>query len=320
MKGSFSLQRNGQSSLMLRITWLCCLLFALSASASSTTPADTFTLLTYNVRGLPPAVTEDDPVARLTAIANHLDDGAYALVLLQEVFAFHELFGGQDKPLERYAGPDGQVTARNLLAVAITKIPCWFSEYCQMPANSGVQSLVFDSEIPSDLLLAQAYTDCHGVWRAANDCLAGKGFVAIRLTVFGQEIHVYNTHLDAGRGEPDREARRQQLAELAAAIDAHSRGVHLIVAGDLNLRLLDPDDQRAFTEFLMATGLEDSGIHEQHPHPDDYHQLDYVLFKSGESGVLRVISGGEAEEFRTPDDKPLSDHPPLFVTFAVASG
>ena len=57
---------------------------------------------------------------------------------------------------------------------------------------------------------------CHGWLRYANDCLASKGVLRVRVRLpDGGEIDLYDTHLDAGTDEEDRAARWAQLRRWA---------------------------------------------------------------------------------------------------------
>ena len=168
-------------------------------------------------------------------------------------------------------------------------------------------------------MVTEAYQDCHGLWSAANDCFASKGFIGLELYINGHLLHVYNTHLDAGRNPEDRATRHRQLAQLATAIETFSSDASVIVAGDLNLRRTDAADALLLTEFLTTTGLRDSGAKEPYPFLDGYRMVDYILFRAHTTTELNVTHGGEAHEFRLALDEPLSDHPPLFIELTVSS-
>ena len=122
-------------------------LTVLADPAPSTTHVS---LLTYNVRGLPPVLTDDDPLNRISEIQTHLQARRYDIVLLQELFAFAPLIQAAERPPAKFfSGPAARITDNNILGVALAKIPCWISAYCQMPADSGLASLVYAPGIQS---------------------------------------------------------------------------------------------------------------------------------------------------------------------------
>lgn len=278
--------------------------------------ANPLSLLTYNVRGLPPSASQDDPDERTTQINKLLGGRRYDVVLLQESFAFAHKF--QQSALYTYPGPSGELTLKNWFGVLVAGIPCAFDAYCELPGSSGLISLVYAPGTQPQLLRSTPYNVCHGVFNHSNDCLANKGFVAFTIQWQGNPLHIYNTHLDAGRDLRDRSVRAAQLQQLAAAIAAESNDVNVIVAGDLNLRRSDPEDQQTLNHFLNATGLVSSGIVEQLPHADDFRGVDYILFRPAEQTQIHVLVGGEAAEFRDVQAQPLSDHPPLYARLAFA--
>ena len=104
-------------------------------------------------------------------------------------------------------GPAESWTLNNWFGVLVAGIPCAFDAYCELPGSSGLISLVYAPGTQPQLLRSTPYNVCHGVFNHSNDCLANKGFVAFTIQWHGNPLHIYNTHLDAGRDLRDRSVR-----------------------------------------------------------------------------------------------------------------
>ena len=169
----------------------------------------------------------------------------------------------------------------------------------------------------SERLLAQhreAYDLCAGWVGGANDCLASKGFLYVRLALGdGIAIDFYDTHLDAGDGAADRRVRATQLARLAAAIEEHSDGAPVIVAGDFNLRDDEPGERALLQSFLASLKLRDSGARLADPKQWP-RRIDYIFYRSGGGVAVDAVAAGEALEF-VDGERPLRDHPALYARF-----
>jgi endonuclease/exonuclease/phosphatase family metal-dependent hydrolase len=243
-------------------------------------------VVTYNTHGLPAWIARDDPERRFPVIGRLLD--AYDLAVVQEDFYHHELLLGAITLPLRARGNE----------------------------RSGLTTL---SRLPAARLVetqAEPYEICSGWILGANDCLADKGFLRTRMALpNGARVDFVNTHLDAGRAEADREARRAQLELLAERLRETSNGVPLVVGGDLNLHHDDPRDRALLDRFVVALGLADS---EARPEPGSgWSRIDYLLTRSGDAASIEVLGAGMAGEF-VHDGAPLSDHPALWARLRVA--
>lgn len=294
-------------------------LLALLLATTSRGSAEAFSLLTYNIKGLPPLVLEDAGPARIIDISQHLK--GYDLVMLQEVFAYRDLVQSTARPMNWFDGPAAQFSWKLLPALIPLYLPCKLSQFCEMPSSAGLAVMTFHPALHSSLLVSHRFADCHGILKSSNDCMAAKGLVGIAVSVGKHQIHVYTTHLDAGRGSDDQLAREQQLIELAQAIKKYSQGHALLVGGDLNLQRADRRDMTMLATFLEATNLTNSGAFENPDCNFGCKGLDYILYRSG--GHTRVSIGStsksQADQFIDSKGDALSDHPPLVVTFTLAS-
>ena len=244
-------------------------------------------VVTYNTHGLPAWIARDDPERRFPVIGKLLD--AYDLAVVQEDFFHHELLlGAISLPLR----------ARGNERSGLTTL-------ARLPATALVEAQ------------AEPYGICSGWLFGANDCLGDKGFLRTRIAFAnGARVDFVNTHLDAGRDDADRAARRAQLEILAERLRRASASVPLVVGGDLNLHHDDPGDRALLAGFSSALGLTDS---QAVPAPGSgWERIDYLLYRSGDGAALEVLEAGMAAEF-VHDGAPLSDHPALWARLRVVA-
>ena len=250
-------------------------------------------ILVYNTHGLPSAFAGDDPEERFPLIGKKTK--AYQLSLLQEDFAHHELLlknlnkesiairgNGNNKSLCPFCSGSGLTMISN------------FEREWQLEVNS------------------EAFNSCSGWLGGLNDCFASKGFQLARIETPSEKyVFILNTHLDAGRSTSDRKVRADQLNQILAKVEKVIDGEALIVAGDLNLRWNDPQDSHLLETFKKDLGLLDSfGGVKNRP------SLDYILYRNGTDTTLEVLEVGIDSDFQY-DNKPLSDHPALFIRLLI---
>lgn len=251
-------------------------------TAGALATAGTLRVLTYNVHGLPSAITGDDTAARMEAIAPLLAD--WDLVGLQEDFEAdnHEL----------------------LVAESDHATQLVFDEVLEDHLyGSGLAIL---AHAP---LVEQAevhYSTCHGVFDSASDCLASKGIHLARLQVGAATLDFWNTHHEAGGDEEDVASRETQVQEALAALDAHSSGRAILFTGDFNLGD-DPEDEPA-VEAYRSWGLVDACDAVGCPEPG---RIDRLWFAGGEDVALEVRDWWLPEDFVDAGGEPLSDHDPI---------
>ena len=192
-----------------------------------------------------------------------------------------------------------------------------YSKYPVVSAPSGLtlitQTLNKDWKIKKSSF--HAFEECSGWLNRLNDCFAQKGFQEIALvSTSGHDLLLINTHLDAGRSQWDREARKKQLEQLAFAIEKAVRKEAIIVGGDFNLDWDDKEDKKliySFLDRLKLTLAVRGGASNKR-----WRTLDYIFFRSGLNAQLRVADSGEDLSF-SPDSQPLSDHPAIYANFSV---
>lgn len=298
-----------------------------SAPASSTTASTagatgTFTLLSYNVAGLPQEVSKEDPKNNIPLISPLLDK--YDLVLTQEDFDwwapdglaagldftnYHErLRASTTQPYrtERHPGPEA-------VGLSPDRKPI---------IGDGLGVL---SRFPLGPAQRVPWVGCFGGIDTkdggAADCLAMKGFLLTRVTFAdGVEVDVYDLHGEAGGTATDQTLQKDDYAQIAAYIVEHSKGRAVIVAGDTNLHTdnVHPDggggaDTAIWSSFLEATDLTDACAAVR---CDDPGRIDKVAYRSDGGIELEATDYAfVADRFKDAAGKDLSDHEPLSVTF-----
>jgi len=253
-------------------------------------------ILVYNTHGLPEIFISDNPKKRFPVIGKKTQD--FNISLLQEDYSHHEeLSSGLAKESLAIRGELGG------------------SLICPFCTGSGLTS-VFN--LPKNWTVDvenQTYDTCSGWLRGANDCFAYKGFQIIKITLpSNKRFFIVNTHMDAGKRDSDRTARKKQLEHIISTIKQRATTEALIVAGDLNLNSKNPEDVKLLENFKEELKLTDSFT--GHKISKKWTILDYILYKQGEELEFKIISVGEDESFVT-DEGPLSDHPALIIEVSI---
>ena len=253
-------------------------------------------ILVYNTHGLPEIFISDNPKKRFPVIGKKTQD--FNISLLQEDYSHHEeLSSGLAKEsLAIRGGLGGRLI-------------------CPFCTGSGLTS-VFN--LPKNWTVDvenQTYDTCSGWLRGANDCFAYKGFQIIKITLpSNKRFFIVNTHMDAGKRDSDRTARKKQLEHIISTIKQRATTEALIVAGDLNLNSKNPEDVKLLENFKKELKLTDSFT--GHKISKKWTILDYILYKQGEELEFKIISVGEDESFVT-EEGPLSDHPALIIEVSI---
>ena len=274
-------------------------LFALSMLAAGCASADpdakttvqnsgTLTVLTYNVHGLPSTITGDDTPQRMSEIAPRLEP--WDIVGLQEDFdaVNHDILTGDSSHSSLH----------------------WFSDRLPDRAYGAGLTVLANATVIDDT--HHHYSSCNGVLDASSDCLASKGFQAIRLRFGRSSIDVYNTHLEAGGGTADADARQVQIEELIESLNGWSHQQAVLFTGDFNLRESDPSDLPLMEELRDSAGLVDAC---QEVGCDEPNHIDQILFRSSDTLALNALEWSNvSDEFQSEDGTDLSDHPAISVT------
>jgi len=244
-----------------------------------------FTLLTYNVAGLPQGISPSNPKKNIPIISPKLNK--FDIALVQEDFVYHNELKSK----------------ANHLYQSQTQIDC--------SPHFVTDGLNRFSKFPFGKLYRKAWETCSN--GTGNDCLAAKGFTLAKTEIAPEVfIDIYNIHLDSGGSPNDTEARRSQVVQLLNAIGAHSLGNAVIIAGDLNLNTTKRhDDVEILETLLTSAGLTDvcrslsCGTE----------LVDRVLFRNGNYLALTAVSWELDENFVNKLGQDLSDHSAVSVRF-----
>lgn len=274
-------------------------------------------LLSYNVRGVPPVISFlGRPGTRIPLIVEKL--AAYDVALLQETFSYQDVIErcAAENGCTYYHGPDRKFRWGHVIAAPVLGL-CWLTPRCRLPSNSGLMTVAQPARVASERILAERYERCWGYLIGGNDCFAAKGYVLVRITLDdGSSVDVYNTHLDAANWRWDRSTRKSQFKELRRAIEEHSRGRAVIVAGDFNSRRRKSPIER----FRSSLNLEDSSACRESPGGRGG-KLDRIFFRSGDRVRIECVHTGKDPTFtyrRRGVERSLSDHRALSATFDVS--
>lgn len=245
-----------------------------------------FTVLTYNVAGLPQGVSGGNPAANTPLISPLLN--SFELVLVQEDFSYHN---------ELAADAEHSYKSDPMMAGSVTDL------------GDGLNRLTDFAFVGFERV---KWEECNGFVTDENDCLTSKGFSYARHTIAtGVEVDVYNLHADAGRADGDIDVREEQVDQLLEAIATRSSGYAVIVAGDTNMKW--DDDQDALETLLMEAGLKDACVTLDCPKAK---LIDRIMFRSSAAVEFTVSNWRRDEAFVDGQGEPLSDHDALAVDFA----
>lgn len=277
-----------------------------------------FSLLAYNVAGLPEELSGSNPLENMPQIGPLLNE--FDVVLVQESWrtpdpnpfaptrAYHEELESRvdhehrSVPAEQPFGTDPD-RPEALLADGLNRF----------------------SRFPFGEVTRQRWEGCFGGADTsdggAGDCLSQKGFsVATHTLADGVEVDIYNLHAEAGSTEEDQRLQEADYEELAAFMEEHSAGKAVILGGDTNLHTGEPParpegdgDIVIWNRFLERMGLTDACTPTACEDPG---RIDKVAFRSGGGVELEALSRKWRNDiFVDEAGEDLSDHQPLEVRF-----
>jgi len=256
-----------------------------------------FSVLTYNVAGLPEGISGSHPSLYSAQIGRLIND--YDVVNVQEDFNYHHLLSPPAKHPYRteWEGP--------------------------VPVGDGLNTF---STFPIYDLKRFPWMDC-----TSFDCLTPKGFSYSRIEIVKDRfVDLYNFHCNAGGSDESSQARRNNIKQLTDYIAEHSDGQAVILMGDSNNKYprVGDDIRRMFTlSFkdvwveLVRGGVvpEQDGILLEDcadASAPECETIDKVFYRSSEQiEISPILYKVEREIFQLPDGTPLSDHDPTNVKF-----
>ncbi|WP_328752580.1 jacalin-like lectin [Streptomyces sp. NBC_00285] len=281
----------------------------LTVAAPSASAADSgsFNVLTYNVAGLPSALSSASTPRDTSTTAIGQRIAPYDIVHVEEDFNYHSyLYAGDTNHAYRTPTSGGAGIGSGLNT--LSKIPYDEDDFERVHWNS--------CQIDS------------------GDCLTPKGFSFMRERLAdGVYVDFYNLHTNAGTNDGDEASRADNLNQLTAFINSHSAGNAVVVMGDTNTRYTRSADTIA--EFGAANGLTDAWVklirggtpptkgsdalvcdQTGATVPNTCEVVDKVLYRSSKLVSLNATSyNNEHAKFLTDAGLMLSDHDPVTVGF-----
>jgi endonuclease/exonuclease/phosphatase family metal-dependent hydrolase len=201
---------------------------ALKASTPSGT--GTFTVLSYNVDGLPAILqgNDGDPETNTPIIGQKVRD--YDIVNVQEDFNYHASLYANDNHPYRTATSGGAGIGSGL---------------------NTMSNFSFSDDIDRVTWTSSSSTD--------GNNLTPKGFTWLRLRISeGVYIDVYNLHTNAGSVDAAYTARKANITQLVTYILENSDGNAVLIFGDTNCRYTRSEDN--IRNILTGTGALDSWV------------------------------------------------------------
>ncbi len=259
------------------VTTLASRVTATVTSGAAEASRGSFTLLTYNVAGLPMFVSQSDPMHNMPRIGALLN--LYDVALVQEDFAYHDALN---------AGAHHGFRSQPVVPGAKVGIGDGLNVFSRLPL-SRVERVTWRA--------------CSGRFTNGSDCLAPKGFAfgALELSP-GVEVDLYDLHMDSDNAPADVAARAEQADQLASFVEHRSAHHAVIVAGDTNM---GDESESILERFLKRLGLTDAcrslacgrtGM------------IDRVMYRGSATVELRAKDFVVDSRFVRDDGKELSDH------------
>ncbi|KAG6609035.1 Phospholipase D gamma 3 [Phytophthora cinnamomi] len=266
---------------------------------------NTFSVMCYNVAGLPILLSSGDPNTYSVDMGNRISN--WDIVNVQEDFNYHAKLYSRNKHEYRTPTSGG------------------------VPIGSGLNTL---SNFP--------FTNVTGVdrvtWNECSnydnaDCMTPKGFTLVEVQLAdGVTIDIYNLHTDAGVTDADKKARASNLQQLSDFMTENSADNAVVVLGDTNTRYTREQD--TIREFIAGQNLTDGWVKsirngeppekgaealkcETATMTDECEVVDKIMFRGNKYIALKLEEWkNENEAFLGKNGSPLSDHPPISSTFS----
>jgi hypothetical protein len=279
--------------------------FAVAAPSAQAADSGSFSVLSYNVAGLPEGLSSAGTPRQssTTAIGQRL--GPYDVVHVQEDFNYHAYLYAADSHPYRTPTSGGA------------------------GIGSGLNTL---SNFPYDTddFERVAWKTCQF---DSGDCLTPKGFTFMRERLGdGLYVDFYNLHANAGTAAGDEASRASDLSELTAFIKTHSAGNAVVVMGDTNTRYTRAADTIA--GFASDNGLTDAWVQlerggvppvagapallcDESAITNTCELVDKILYRGSKLISLKATSyRNEHAAFLDSTGAMLSDHDPIAAKFS----
>ena len=287
---------------LLSILFISFLLLFMPSCKKCTKVEGDFSVLSYNVAGLPEGISGSHPSYYMSLIAPLLTGNN--IVQVQEDFCYHDT-------LILYGTHKYRTETTGCASI-----------------GSGLNTF---SDFPIRDILSQPWIDCKGF-----DCFTPKGFRHTQIDIApGVTVDVYNVHANAGGSAESITTRRSNIAQLSTYIKTHSEGKAVLVFGDFNCRYTRDGDS---ISALFDLGFQDVWIqlicnnnvpaYSTTTTLDDCYggsrtnatceRKDKIFYRSSDKIKLSAKSYQLDDPrfyYNNNDTLPLSDHWPVFAKF-----
>ena len=271
--------------------------------ASANTASKTFTVLQYNVAGLPEGLSSGNPSANTVLISPKLND--YDICSVDEDFAYH------DQLISKVTSPYLTKTSGNV------------------PFGDGMNLI---SKLPFYDLDRVKWNKSFGFITNGADQMTPKGFLYTQVEIeAGVYVDYYSFHADADTDSGSEAARRDNLSQIAEYVNTYSKGHAVIIAADTNCRYTRTED-KLLENLVKPCGLTDAWIEldrggsypafgdalmdSTHLNGPDNEVVDKIFYRSGPDVTLKALSYRlENTKFVDSKGNQLSDHYPITATF-----
>ncbi|MDA3881049.1 MAG: jacalin-like lectin [Prolixibacteraceae bacterium] len=275
-----------------------------NGTLKSSVVAGEFTVLTYNIAGLPELISSGNPAVNTPKISVLIND--YDIVQVQEDFNYHAALYADDYHPYRTATSGG------------------------VPFGDGLNTL---SNFPfSEDLIRVQWDDCSNT---DGNCLTPKGFTWNRIRLEeGVYLDIYNCHTGAGSVEEALDARRKNIIQMVNYINTNSAGNAVLLTGDWNCRYTrEGDNIRLLTTDAGATDvwveLIKNGLMPEQGSDAlmcdgivtnyECEIVDKIFYRSNNFITLNPLEFTyEDAKFRDENGDMLSDHRPVYTRFEYA--
>lgn len=294
-------------SILILAVILFCYISDLTVSAASEDPCS-FSLVNYNVAGLPGWMTGADGKSNQKEIGLQLTALNYDVIAVQEDFGYHNQLCGSISGYPYITVHSGGVPAGDGLNL--------FSKY----------SIYNETRVP--------WEDTYGVLKHGSDELTPKGilYTVIELEN-GVYLDLYNIHADAFDDEGSKAARESNFQQLSAMIMENSAKYDrpIVVTGDFNTYShLDGTLNSNFRKYFFdQLGLKDAwteiynrGDYENYDMWETtghswgrWDSVEMIMFKNG-GGVELTATDFAYQSFYDENGGSLSDHVAATATFS----
>ncbi|KAH7106167.1 Endonuclease/exonuclease/phosphatase [Auriculariales sp. MPI-PUGE-AT-0066] len=195
----------------------------LHAAAVASATSGSFSLLSYNIAGLPGLI---DSATNTPLISSRL--APYTIVNVQKDSSDYAAFYANDPHSDRLATTGDRAFLMTLSNFKITDYGRYKWDDCSL--NGG-------------------------------DCLKPMGFMFLRLRApEGAYVDLYNLLMVAGSDDSARTTRRSNWAQLTAFVQKYSQGMPLVIIGNTNSLYTDDVDGTSARNTVSALGVTDAWV------------------------------------------------------------